>query len=509
MTAAELLAAIPDHSGSRQSKIPSFLRKRLENLRDPACLIALCAAIAANALHAPATAAWLQAENEQRPVSRRLYSLASTEAVYAYARISPNGRFLAYAARPGTSVPRGVITPTISVVDLETNTVLFTEPGVDAYWSPDGLRMIFMSMKTGLSVALRHQDSGLINRDVAPVDLGDYFSWGIRDGNDVILTILSNYFVLTGDVGMMPSEVVPQCPGIGMGERPLLSKDGRRITTFVRGNIVVRNLADCDNILDTGTKGAKADFSWDGRYIAFHSPKRDGNGYCIKVIDTQRRTVRTVVDLQGSSFFPSWTRDGRLCFRYDGDDYSGFMMVSQVLSAPEVPLAAVSPPQTPRPGWFELFPSAKPARHKTTVVTVWAPWSAHSSEALLAAAAIETYSRKKGWDVGSYIALEPSSRASDAERLLTESNIRLPNVVLDPHAMARSEAVNQIPFMMLFRDGTLVDRQLGAQSSSRLISWIESTLSKSDFDAERHATSASTRTITAAAWNQHVANHSR
>ena len=36
-----------------------------------------------------------------------------------------------------------------------------------------------------------------------------------------------------------------------------------------RGVVVVRNIADCADIIDTGLPGAKADFSWDGRYIAF------------------------------------------------------------------------------------------------------------------------------------------------------------------------------------------------------------------------------------------------
>ena len=50
--------------------------------------------------------------------------------------------------------------------------------------------------------------------------------------------------------------------------------------------------------------------------------------------------MRTLPDLAGSSLFPSWTEDGRLCFRYDGDDYRGFMMASNVLSLPEQPLPA-------------------------------------------------------------------------------------------------------------------------------------------------------------------------
>jgi hypothetical protein len=104
---------------------------------------------------------------------------------------------------------------------------------------------------------------------------------------------------------------VPPCDGSGTGQRPLLSKDGKRITTFVRGTVVVRNLDDCGDILDTGLPGAKADFSWDGRHIAFHAPKPEGGGYEILVVDWVERTVRTAVSLPGSSLSPSWTQDGR------------------------------------------------------------------------------------------------------------------------------------------------------------------------------------------------------
>ena len=57
------------------------------------------------------------------------------------------------------------------------------------------------------------------------------------------------------------------------------------------------------------------------------------------MVNLLRLTIRTITNLPGSSFFPSWTQDGRLAFRYDGAEYHGFMMASDVLSAPERPLA--------------------------------------------------------------------------------------------------------------------------------------------------------------------------
>jgi hypothetical protein len=257
----------------------------------------------------------------RQPVFEKIYPLKAEEGVFAYARISPTGQFLAYASETPDPSRAGAIAQTVTVVDLRTRRVLFTEPGIDAYWSNDGQRMIFLSMLgRSNSVAIRHHATGDVVHDVAPVPLGDYFSWASRDGRDLILTIRSNYYYLDGDHAVLPHGTVPPCDGIGVGDRPLISKDGRRITTFVRGAVVVRGLDDCNAILDTGLQGAKADFSWNGRYVAFHVAKKDLRGYDLHVVDLERRTDRVVTNLSGSSLFPSWTRDGRLCFRYDGDD---------------------------------------------------------------------------------------------------------------------------------------------------------------------------------------------
>ena len=64
-----------------------------------------------------------------------------------------------------------------------------------------------------------------------------------------------------------------------------------------------------------------------------HAPKPNADGYEIVVVDIQKHTLRTVTSLAGSSYFPSWTKDGRLSFRYDGEDYRGFMMIENVLGA--------------------------------------------------------------------------------------------------------------------------------------------------------------------------------
>ena len=66
-------------------------------------------------------------------------------------------------------------------------------------------------------------------------------------------------------------------------------------------------------------------------------------------VDVQQRTVRTLSGLTGSALFPSWTEDGRLCFRYDGPDYRGFMMASRVLDVAPVPLLNPKMPVYPVP----------------------------------------------------------------------------------------------------------------------------------------------------------------
>src|SRR5204862_1045346 len=135
------------------------------------------------------------------------------------------------------------------------------------------------------------------------------------------------------------------------------------------------------DIFDTGIQGAKADFSWDGRYIAFHALKKAGDGYEIKVVDVEKRTVRTLPGLAGSALFPSWTRDGRLCFRYDGADYRGFMMAAGVLDVPAAPLRATTDSLPARRVWEDIFPETPAPRTDLTLVLIWAPWSAHSRQA--------------------------------------------------------------------------------------------------------------------------------
>ena len=408
------------------------------------------------------------------PHYTHLYTLKPKEGVFAYARISPDGRALVYASEKSDPRRPFGMTETVTVVDLATRKIVFSESGIDAYWSTDGSRLIYSSPG---GVAIRHVETGVVTRPIAPPTLGDYYSWGVRDGRDLILTIASNYYYLNGDKAVLPHARVKACGKMGMGERPLLSKDGKRITTFVNGNVVVRGLDTCDDIFDTGIKGAKADFSWDGRYIAFHTLKTDGNGYEIKIVDLAQRTTRTLPGLAGSALFPSWTRDGRLCFRYDGPDYRGFMMASEVLQVAAVPLPAAAEPLPARRVWNEVFPETPLSRHRVHVVMIWAPWSAHTRDAFSnLEQAREHYANAV--DLAIAAAPDPSSRESDIERQLTAYRVTVPRLPLSAKGLAITEARNQMPTTLLFRDSVLVDRRLGAQSFDELRAWIDGVLGR-------------------------------
>lgn len=413
------------------------------------------------------------APSSRAPKFERIHELGPDEGVFAYARISPDARFLAYASQERDTPRPAPAGRTVTVVDLKTHEVTFTESGIDAYWSNDGSRMIYLSAKTGsYGVTIRHNATGEITRRVAPSDLGDYYSWAVRDGKNLILTIQSNYYYLDGDNAVLPEGRVISCPGIGTGERPLISKNGQRISTFVRGTVVVRGLTDCDDIIDTGIQGQKSDFSWDGRYLAMHAQKpAPGNGYEIRVVDLKEKTVRTVTDFAGSSLFPSWTRDGRLMFMYDGADYRGFMLASDVLSVPARPLPA--PTRAPgRRTWSDVFPETPKPAADVNVVLVWATWSAHSPQALTELERARDYFAVNKMDVGVMTTTDPGTRAADAARMQARYDVQLPSIPLAPERLSMADAQNQMPTTLLFRDGVLVDRKLGAQTFEQLTDWV-------------------------------------
>ncbi len=415
------------------------------------------------------TAATLGHARATGPTYSRVYTLGPKEGVFAYARIAPDGRTLVYASELNEGRRRVAGEPVITVVDVASKRISFAAPGTDAYWSVDGTRLIYTAAG---GVSIRDMRTGKIKRHIAPNGLGDYYSWGLRDGKDLILTIDGNYYYLQNDKAVLPIAKVKPCDPIGAGQRPLISKDGRRITTFVDGNIVVRGLDNCADIFNSGIKGAKADFSWDGRFIAFHSLKQGGDGYDIQIVDLQKKTIRTLPGLRGSGLFPSWTKDGRLCFRYDGPDYRGFVIAANVLDALERPLPSV--PVSLRPGrrWTDIFPeTSRPDTH-LSVVMIWAPWSAHSQSAFAELDRLRSFLADGKASVSVAAAADPESAAPEVARQLTWFGTSVPSIPLGRAGLAQTEARNQMPATLLFRDGTLIGAKLGAQSFEALKGWI-------------------------------------
>jgi hypothetical protein len=427
---------------------------------------AVCAALA---LGLPNAAA----QPSAAPAFAQVYPLKPEEGVFAYSRISPSGRYLAYASEmpQRTLLQPFRITQTVTVVDLQTGEILFEEPGIDPYWSLDDERIIYLSYEER-GVSLWSRRTGAIARDVAPGSLGDYYSWADDNGRPLILTIDGAFYHLEGDAAVLPAGEVPSCPDIGTGERPLISKDGERVTTFVRGSVVVRSRDSCDFVFDTGLQGAKADFSYDGRYIAFHGPKPDGEGSLIRVVDIQERTVREIGgELAGSSLFPSWTRDGRLSFRYDGPDFRGFMFASNVLSAPARPVEA-NRPVTLGQRWDDIFAPADRPGEDYALVMIWGAWSAHSPYALRDLQRARADFAGRGLDVAVLTAPEPGTYRADLDRIRAQNQITVPEIPLSPEHFRLTEAANQIPTTLLFRGDELIDRRLGPQTYEDLEDWV-------------------------------------
>jgi hypothetical protein len=71
-----------------------------------------------------------------------------------------------------------------------------------------------------------------------------------------------------------------------------------------------------------------------------------------------------------------------------------------------------------------------------------------------------------------WTALEIGSWRSDVDRMRQANGITLPEIPLAPARLTETEALNQIPTTILFRDGVAIDRRLGAQSYDQLRAWV-------------------------------------
>ena len=69
-------------------------------------------------------------------------------------------------------------------------------------------------------------------------------------------------------------------------------------------------------------------------------------------------------------------------------------------------------------------------------------------------------------------AADPGSREADITRQLSDFRVTVPRIHLSQRGLAMTEARNQMPTTLLFRDGVLVGQRLGAQSAESLQDWV-------------------------------------
>jgi hypothetical protein len=152
------------------------------------------------------------------------------------------------------------------------------------------------------------------------------------------------------------------------------------------------------------------------------------------------------------------------------------MMADNVLGAAERPLPTTDQHVPARRAWADMFPETELPAHRLNLVTVWGTWSAHSPDALLDLQRARQYFEKQSIDVGVMTATDPGSRRADITGLLQRYHIALPEIPLAGRRLTLTEAHNQIPTTLLFRDGVLIDRRLGAQTYDSLRAWIAARL---------------------------------
>ena len=334
--------------------------------------------------------------------------------------------------------------------------MVFETPGIDGYWSPDARHLVYKARATdGEHANIWHRDTGQIITDIMPVSLGDYYSWGVKDGTSTLLTIEGWFVNLHKTEAVSSPSRVPRCPDIGRGARPLLSRDGRRISVFVGAELVLRNLRDCSNIQRTGIVAAKADWSADGRYVAFHTAKENAEGYEPGVIDTVSNTLRRIRQ-DGSAYFPSWTDDQALVFRYERPGFHGFVRADDVLTAnadaPAPAAASAMDPETTRREWTGALPEGR-----VVAVLLWAAWSAHSTEALREFAAADLACSPD--ECVRLTAYDPTSSDAAVRQILDLTRTRLPAIKAPWSGIRAAGGINQSPTYLLFRmDASPIER---------------------------------------------------
>jgi hypothetical protein len=106
------------------------------------------------------------------------------------------------------------------------------------------------------------------------------------------------------------------------------------------------------------------------------------------------------------------------------------------------------------------------------LVMIWSPWSAHTPEALLWLQEASDTLALQGSDVRILLATEPSANSAEAANLARRYGNTLPQVPIGSQGLAKARAGNQMPTILFFRRGALVDQRLGAQTPHEMLSWV-------------------------------------
>src|SRR2546426_1165564 len=103
---------------------------------------------------------------------------------------------------------------------------------------------------------------------------------------------------------------------------------------------------------------------------------------------------------------------------------------------------------------------------------IWAPWSAHTLTAFTGLEAARNDFASRGVKIDILAAADPGSRESDIRQQLADFHTTVPRLALSPTKLALTEARNQMPALLLFQDGALIDHRLGEQSFEQLRDWV-------------------------------------
>lgn len=413
------------------------------------------------------------ASNASPPAGFRTLYEISHERVFAYSRISPDGQLLVFSYdNRGNRDDVAHRELALRVIDVATGRVLLERAGFDGYWSADSTSLIFKTSIAGVyHSAIWNRLTGTTTLDIIPVEFGDYYSWGGGETESTVLTVKGWFVTLSSSGDTSQPVQMPGCPQIGIGDRPLISRDGTLASVFVGDEVVVRNVRDCNFILKTGVVGGKADWSRDGDFLALHTPKSGSVGYNISVIDLRRKKVYRVTDLRGSSFFPSWTDYGSLVFQYDGPEFKGFVELKHALASVGLRTRIDQLPRAGDPAGLAAWQGAV-GGGASTAVLIWSAWGAHSDEALREFADASRVLGHATWQF--VVAYDPTSAVEEIGLRLRSVYDGLRIVRAPWRGLLAAGAVNQTPTYFIYEHGVAKNRVLGLMSKDEVISWLKS-----------------------------------